>query len=207
MTMRRFETVDAVAALLDQDNINTDQVLPASYIRGIDPDYAAGLFALWRRDPAFVLSRPGWESTGILVSGLNFGCGSTREHACWALAEYGIRVLVAGSFGEVFRDNCVKNGILPIAAAAEPLERLRGLLRAAAGPVRLHVDLVAQQVSAPDFAMAFDIPPADRMALLEGLDEIGMTLQAADAIDAWERSERAVRPWRQSMRDPGGVPA
>ena len=200
--MRRFEAVEAVAALLDQDNINTDQVLPAAYIRGIDPDYAAGLFALWRRDPGFVLSRPGWERTGILVSGANFGCGSTREHACWALAEYGIRALVAGSYGEVFRDNCVKNGILPIVLGPEPLEQLRMLLRVAPGPVRLSVDLPAQRVAGPGFAATFGLPPSDRTALLEGLDEIGMTLKAAAAIDGWEQAERAARPWRQAMQRP-----
>lgn len=197
--MRRFQPVDAVAALLDRDNIDTDQVLPAAFMRGIDPDYAAGLFALWRRDPDFVLSRSGWEHTAILVSGANFGCGSTREHACWALDEFGIRVLVAGSFGEVFRDNCIRNGILPIAAAPEPLDRLRALLRDAPGPVRLQVDLVAQRVSGPGFTMAFDLPPADKTALLDGLDEIGMTLLQADAIAGWER---AARPWLQCLRTP-----
>ncbi len=197
--MRRFQPVDAVAALLDRDNIDTDQVLPAAFMRGIDPDYAAGLFALWRRDPDFVLSRPGWEQTAILVSGANFGCGSTREHACWALDEFGIRVLVAGSFGEVFRDNCIRNGILPIAAAPEPLDRLRALLRDAPGPVRLQVDLVAQRISGPGFTMAFELPPADKTALLDGLDEIGMTLLQADAIAGWER---AARPWLQHLRTP-----
>ena len=197
--MRRFQPVDAVAALLDRDNIDTDQVLPAAFMRGIDPDYGAGLFALWRRDPDFVLSRPGWEQTAILVSGANFGCGSTREHACWALDEFGIRVLVAGSFGEVFRDNCIRNGILPIAAAPEPLDRLRALLREAPGPVRLQVDLVAQRVSGPGFTMAFELPPADKTALLDGLDEIGMTLLQADAIAGWER---AARPWLQRLRTP-----
>ncbi len=197
--MRRFQPVDAVAALLDRDNIDTDQVLPAAFMRGIDPDYGAGLFALWRRDPNFVLSRPGWEQTAILVSGTNFGCGSTREHACWALDEFGIRVLVAGSFGEVFRDNCIRNGILPIAAAPEPLDRLRALLRDAPGPVRLQVDLVAQRVSGPGFTMAFELSPADKTALLDGLDEIGMTLLQADAITGWEQ---AARPWLQRLRAP-----
>ena len=198
--MRRFQPVDAVAALLDRDNIDTDQVLPASFLRGIDPDYGAGLFALWRRDPAFVLNRRGFEDTAILVSGSNFGCGSTREHACWALDEFGIRVLVAGSFGEVFRDNCVKNGILPIVATPEPLGQLRALLRDAAQPVRLHVDLRAQRVTGPGFDMAFDLPPSDKGALLDGLDEIGMTLQHADGIDQWEAAERTRRPWLQAMR-------
>ncbi len=195
--MRRFQTLDGVAALLDQDNIDTDQMLPASYMRGVDPDYAAGLFALWRRDPAFVLSRPGWERASILVGGANFGCGSTREHACWALDAFGIRVLVAPSFGEVFRDNCVKNGILPI---AEPNDGLRVLLRAAPGPVSLRVDLAAQAVMGPDgFGMAFGIPPADKTALLEGLDEIGMTLKQEAEITAWEGAQRIARLWRQTL--------
>ena len=200
--MRRFQPVDAVAALLDRDSIDTDQVLPAAFMRGIDPDYGAGLFALWRRDPAFVLSRPGWERTTILVSGLNFGCGSTREHACWALDEFGIRVLIAGSFGEVFRDNCIRNGILPIAAAPELLDPLRALLRDASGPVRLQVDLMAQRVNGPGFTMAFDLPPADKTALLDGLDEIGMTLLQADAIEGWEWQEGVARPWLQHLRAP-----
>ena len=200
--MRQFRTIDAVAALLDRDSIDTDQVLPAAFMRGIDPDYGAGLFALWRRDPDFVLSRPGWEHTAILVSGANFGCGSTREHACWALDAFGIRVLIAGSFGEVFRDNCIRNAILPIAAAPEPLERLRALLREATGPVRLQVDLAAQRVDAPGFTMAFDLPAADRTALLDGLDEIGMTLLQADAIAGWEDSVRVARPWLQRLRAP-----
>ncbi|MGI4801521.1 MAG: 3-isopropylmalate dehydratase small subunit [Janthinobacterium lividum] len=198
--MGRFQPIDAVAALLDRDNIDTDQVLPAAFMRGIDPDYGAGLFALWRRDPAFVLSRPGWERTSILVSGTNFGCGSTREHACWALDEFGIRVLIAASFGEVFRDNCIRNGILPIVTSPEPLEQLRALLRDASGPIRLRVDLASQRVSGPGFAMTFEIGAADKTALLDGLDEIGMTLLQADAIAEWERSEQVARPWLQTLR-------
>ena len=200
--MRRFGPVDGVAALLDQDNIDTDQVLPSSYMRGVEPDYGAGLFGTWRKDPGFVLSRPGWERTGILVAGANFGCGSTREHACWALDGFGIRVLIAASYGEVFRDNCIKNGLLPIAAPPGPLDALRALLRAAAGPVRLQVDLPAQRVTGPDgFAMAFDIPAPDKAALLDGLDEIDMTLLQADGIAAWEATQRAERPWRQTLRE------
>ena len=194
--MRRFQTLDGVAALLDQDSIDTDQMLPASFMRGVDPDYAAGLFALWRRDPAFVLSRPGYAQASILVAGANFGCGSTREHACWALEAFGIRVLIAPSFGEVFRDNCVKNGILPVAA---PNDALRALLRNAPAPLTLRVDLLAQTITGPGFSMDFALPPADRTALLDGLDEIGMTLLSSDAIATWEGAERAARPWRQSL--------
>ncbi|WP_158746305.1 3-isopropylmalate dehydratase small subunit [Acidisphaera sp. L21] len=200
--MRRFQPVESVATLLDRDNIDTDQVLPAAFMRGIDPDYGAGLFALWRRDPAFVLNRPGWEKTAILVSGANFGCGSTREHACWALDEFGIRVLIAASFGEVFRDNCIRNGILPIAAGAEGLARLRSMLRDTQDPVHLLVDLATQRVTSPGFEMAFDLPAADKTALLEGLDEIGMTLLEATAIDRWESAEKAGQPWLQTLRTP-----
>ena len=200
--MQRFLRLHAPAALLDRDNIDTDQIWPAACMRGISPDYAAGLFGLWRRDPAFVLNRPGWTNAAILVSGTNFGCGSTREHACWALEEFGIRVLIAGSFGEVFRDNCVRNGILPIIAAPEALETLRQLLRSSASPMQLDVDLPAQRVTAPDFTMDFTCPPADKIALLEGLDEIGMTLLNATALSQWEAQERDRRPWRQSLEMP-----
>jgi 3-isopropylmalate/(R)-2-methylmalate dehydratase small subunit len=201
--MRMFEAVSGVAALLDQDNIDTDQILPSAFMRGADPDYAAGLFAIWRRNPDFVLSRPGWAQTRILVAGANFGCGSTREHAIWALDGYGIRVLIALSFGEVFRDNGIKNGLLPIVAEAGPHGRLIQLLRAAPDPVTLAVDLQAQTVSGPDgFLMPFDIPPADKRALIEGLDDIGMTLLEASAITAWEQSQNAARPWRQTLRMP-----
>jgi 3-isopropylmalate/(R)-2-methylmalate dehydratase small subunit len=198
--MRRFTTVNGVAALLDQDNIDTDQVLPSAFMRGIDPDYGAGLFALWRRDPNFVLSRPGWAHTQILVAGKNFGCGSTREHACWALDEFGIRVLIAESFGEVFRDNCIKNGILPIAVPYDALEPLRVLLRRETSQLTLHVDLAAQLVTGPTASLPFEIPVADKTALIEGLDEIGMTLQKESQITAWEQAERAARPWRQTLR-------
>jgi 3-isopropylmalate/(R)-2-methylmalate dehydratase small subunit len=199
--MRCFVTMEGVAALLDRDNIDTDQVLPSAFMRGLDPDYAAGLFAIWRRDPAFVLSRPGYEATSILVAGVNFGCGSTREHACWALDAFGIRVLIANSFGEVFRENCLKNGLLPIMLATEPLARVAALLRDAPDPVRLQVDLVAQQISGPNgFSLGFDIAPVEKLALLEGLDEIGMTLREQAVIAAWEQAERTRRPWHQAMR-------
>lgn len=200
--MRRFTPVHAPAALLDRDSIDTDQILPAAFMRGIDPAYGAGLFGLWRRDKAFVLNQPGYAGTAILVAGSNFGCGSTREHACWALDEFGIRVLIAGSFGEVFRDNCVRNGILPIVAASGALAELRDLLRVAPAPVSLDVDLPSQRVTGPGFGMGFDCAPADKTALLEGMDEIGMTLLHTGALAAWEAHERRERPWRQTLRVP-----
>lgn len=114
--------------------------------------------------------------------------------------EFGIRVLIAASFGEVFRDNCIRNGILPIVTSPKPLEQLRALLRDASGPIRLRVDLASQRVSGPGFAMTFEIGAADKTALLDGLDEIGMTLLQADAIAEWERSEQVARPWLQTLR-------
>lgn len=111
-------------------------------------------------------------------------------------------MLIAGSFGEVFRDNCIRNGILPIVVAPELLDPLRALLRDAPDPVRLQVDLVAQKVNGPGFTMTFELPRADKTALLDGLDEIGMTLLQTDAIGGWERHEGIARPWLQHLRTP-----
>ena len=199
--MRRFTPIDGVAALLDQDNIDTDQMLPSAYMRGLNPDYAAGLFATWRKDPDFILSRPGYAATQILVSGVNFGCGSTREHAAWALDAFGIRVLIANSFGEVFRENCLKNALLPIMLDTASLASVAALLRDSPTPVSLQIDLQTQLITGPNgFTLGFDTAPVEKLALLEGLDEIGLTLREQDSITAWEQAEQTRRPWHQTMR-------
>ena len=165
-------------------------------MRGISPDFAAGFFALWRRDPAFVLNRPELRGVPIMLTGCNFGCGSTREHAAWAVAAYGIRVLLAESFAEVFRDNCTKNGILAL-----PLpEAAWQAVRSAADGGAFTVDLAAQRITGPGgFTLAFDIAPQERTALLEGLDDIGMTLRCADVIAAFEARQHGTHPWLQRM--------
>lgn len=192
-----FPPVTGLVAVLDRDDVDTDQVLPASYMRGISPDFAAGFFGLWRKDPDFVLNRPELQGTPILLSGRNFGCGSTREHAAWAVKAYGLRVLLAESFAEVFRDNCLKNGVL-----AQPLEPAAlQAVRAAAGPVT--VDLQARRITGPGLDLPFAIAPEERTALLEGLDDIGMTLRCAEDIAAFEQREREERPWLQRMAEAG----
>lgn len=202
--MRRFETVTGIVALLPQDDIDTDQILPAAYMRGSNVDYGAGLFANWRQDPDFVLSQPRYAQTRILVGGRNFGCGSTREHAAWALDGFGIRVLLARSFGEVFRENCLRNAILPVTLPEDAHARLCAAVAAADGGAAFQVDLAAQRVTGPDgFALAFDIAPVERIALLEGLDDIGLTLRSDAAIAAFEAAQRAARPWLQRLDAPG----
>jgi 3-isopropylmalate dehydratase small subunit len=201
--MQRFERVAGAAVPLLQENIDTDQVLPSSYMRGLNPDYAAGFFGTLRKDPAFVLNQPAYRGARILVAGDNFGCGSTREHAVWAMEAFGLRVVVSTSLPEVFRENCVKNGILPLALPASDHSRLAAAVVAVAGRAPFTVDLVTQRIDGPDgFALGFDVPEAQRKALLEGLDEIGLTLLEAPALEAYEASARERRPWQQAFRHP-----
>lgn len=189
----KFPPVTGRVAVLDRDDVDSDQILPSAFMRGIAPDYAAGFFGLWRKDPGFVLNRPEFQGTPILLAGRNFGCGSTREQAAWAVKAYGIRVLLADSFAEVFRDNCLKNGVL---ALLLPPDALR-MVREAVGSVT--VDLQRQLIVGPGLELSFVIAPEERTALLEGLDDIGMTLACEHWIAAFEQREREERPWLQRM--------
>lgn len=201
--MQRFERVEGAAMPLLQDNIDTDQVLPSAFMRGLNPDFAGGLFGTWRKDPAFVLNQPAYRQARMLVAGDNFGCGSTREHAVWALEAYGLRVVVSTSFPEVFRDNCLKNGILPLVLDAAGHARLAAAVTASAGRAPFSVDLAAQRIDGPDgFTLAFEVPATQRTALLEGLDEIGLTLRESAALQAYEAADRLRHPWQQVFRQP-----
>ena len=201
--MRPYQEVQGIAALLLQDDIDTDQILPSAYLRRLDADYGVALFAEWRKDPDFVLAQPAYRSARILITGANFGCGSTREHAVWAMDAFGIRVLIAKSFAEVFRANCLRNGLLPIVLGADAHAALVAAARVAGATGRFTVDLMNSCITGPDgFSLAFDIAPSERTALLEGLDEISMTLLAEDAIDAYEARERTLRPWLQELKKP-----
>lgn len=191
-----FGPVTGRVAVLDRDDVDSDQILPGAWMRGIAPDYAAGFFGHWRKEPDFVLNDPGLKGAPILLSGRNFGCGSTREHAAWAVKAYGLRVLLAESFAEVFRDNCLKNGIL---AQPLPVPALRAV-REAGGVVT--IDLARQRITGPDgLDLPFDIAPEEKAALLEGLDDIGMTLKCDAEIAAFERREKRERPWLQRMAE------
>jgi 3-isopropylmalate/(R)-2-methylmalate dehydratase small subunit len=202
--MEKFTTLTGAAAPLLEDDINTDQITPVH--RELRPDYGKLLFARRRRradgsdDPGFVLNRAEFCAARILVAGRNFGCGSSRESADWAFAAVGIGCIIARGFADIYRENCLKNGILPIVLAPADQARFEALVVAVDGIRPFTVDLEAQTIRAPDGSQfAFDIGAADRMTLLEGLDEIGLTLKHAQEIIAWERRVAAEMPWLQQV--------
>ncbi|MDJ0919541.1 MAG: 3-isopropylmalate dehydratase small subunit [Henriciella sp.] len=194
---------EGIAAVLLRDNIDTDQIIPSREMKQVSrAGLGEGLFAGWRYlepggraiNPEFVLNRPEQTGTSILIAGENFGCGSSREHAVWALEEYGIRVILAKSFGEIFHGNCVRNGILPITLSAEDIDAL------AAGeqPVSVSVDLGAQTVRSEHLRngqIEFEIGAFAKRLLIEGLDPIALTLTEQDQIDAFLDRDTAQRPW------------
>ena len=204
--MQPFTTSSGIAAPLLRDDVNTDQICPVLPLRILDPDYAAQLFLRWRRNADgsenadFVLNQPQFRQSRILVAGRNFGSGSARESAAWAISAFGIRCIVARSFGELFRGNCIRNGILPVALSTGQSDALEESVLKTNGAEPFTVDLAACRIICPDgVAFTFEIDPADRAALLEGLDEIGLTLKYAADIAAWEKHCRKQQPWLQTM--------
>jgi 3-isopropylmalate dehydratase small subunit len=204
--MQPFTVLTGIAVPLLQDDINTDQIAPIH--RSLNPDYAALLFQRARKlpdggdDPDFPLNKPQFRKPGILVTGRNFGCGSSRESAVWAMLAVGIRCIVARSFADIYRENCLQNGLLPVELPPADLEAFAARAIAANGAAPFTVDLTAQLISGPGGPdIAFEIAAADRMRLLEGLDEIGLTLKHADEIAAWEKRTRDTQPWLQTATD------
>ena len=192
-----------IAAVLMQDNIDTDQIIPSREMKAVSRQgLGDGLFAGWRYtapgsrdlDPDFVLNRPEQADTSILISGENFGCGSSREHAAWALSEYGIRVIIAKSFGEIFHGNCIRNGILPITLPAPSIDEIA----AVPAPIDMHIDLagqVATSAQLPDWRAAFEIGAFEKRMLIEGLDPIDLTLTNRAEIDLFFKRDAIARPW------------
>ncbi len=192
--MRAFTTHTGRGVPLDRADVDTDQIIPAEYLRRIErTGFGPFLFDSWRKDPAFVLNRPEYEGATILVTGPNFGSGSSREHAVWALEDHGFRAILAPSFADIFRNNCTKVGLLPV-ALPDPV--VRTLLDAVtADPAtRITVDLRARLVTAQGVEHAFEIDDFTRRRLLEGLDDIGLTLRHEDEIAAYERARRSRLP-------------
>jgi len=192
--MEPFVKLTGVAAPIDRVNIDTDQIIPAIYLKRIErTGYGEFLFSSWRfredgsPNPDFVLNRPAYQDVKILVAGRNFGCGSSREHAPWALGDYGIRSVIASSFADIFYNNCFQNGLLPVVLPEEDVRRLMDRLKSKPG-TRLTVDLEARRVWDEDeeVVVSFDIDPFRRNCLLNGLDDIGLTLQHEDKIAAYE---------------------
>lgn len=192
--MRAFTTHTGRAVPLDRADVDTDQIIPAEHLKRIErTGFGPFLFAAWRADASFVLNDPRYEGATILVTGPNFGSGSSREHAVWALEDHGFRAIVAPSFADIFRNNCTKVGLLPV-ELPEPVTRM--LLEAVTDEpsVEITVDLRERRVSAPGIQAAFAIDDFTRWRLLEGLDDIGLTQRHADAIEAFEAARPARLP-------------
>ena len=206
--MQPFTRHTAVAAPLLKDDMNTDQIAPVLHSRGLREDYKAMLFYRARRrddgseDPDFVLNKPQFRNAGILVTGNNFGAGSSRESAVWSMIANDIRVIVAKSFADIYRENCLQNGVLPVVLAPEDADAFITRVVKVNGEGPFTVDLLAQRISGPGGPdIAFEIPGADRTRLLEGLDDIGLTLKHMDDIKQWEARAAAAQPWLQAAHD------
>jgi 3-isopropylmalate/(R)-2-methylmalate dehydratase small subunit len=200
--MQAFTRMTGVAAPLSRINVDTDMIIPKQFLKTIKrTGLGVSLFFDLRYDdsgaeqPDFVLNRPAYRSASILIAGDNFGCGSSREHAPWALLDFGIRCVIAPSFADIFYNNCFKNGILPIVLPAETVEDLMRLAGHGANAT-FTVDLEAQEITTPDGRrIAFEVEPFRRHCLLNGLDDVGLTLQKAAKIDTFEAKQRALLPW------------
>lgn len=183
-----FTTLSSKAVVLQADDVDTDQIIPARFLKGTSKaGLAEHLFADWRVQPGFPLLAPGAAGAQILISGVNFGCGSSREHAPWALVDFGFRAIIARSFADIFKQNATKNGLLPIALADEACTLIEQLIRA--NPVaQLEVDLATERVLLPDGSwFAFTIDPFAKQCLANGIDELGYILSFADRITAHEQ--------------------
>ncbi len=195
--MVKFTVLNGLVAPLDRANVDTDQIIPKQYLASIKrTGFGQGLFAEWRKDREFVLNQPRFKDATILLARKNFGCGSSREHAPWALMDYGFRCVIAPSFADIFFTNSFKNGFLPVVLREDEVDRLFHECAAFPG-FRLVVDLEKQTVAPTDgaFAMRFDIDPFRKYCLLNGLDEIGLTLRHTDKIRAFEAQRKAQYPW------------
>jgi len=201
--MQPFSSHTGIAVPLLVDDLNTDQIAPVQAMRDLKPDYRKLLFMRTRaEEPDFVLNQPQFRNPGILVSGHNFGAGSSREAAVWGMLANNIRVIVAKSFADIYRENCLQNGLLPVALPEPEADDFIARVVAVNGAAPFTVDLLTQKISGPGGAdITFDIAPADRMRLLEGLDDIGMTLKHTDEIVAFEKRLAASQPWLQQARD------
>ena len=199
--MKAFTRLDARAAPLALANIDTDQIIPKQFLKTVEREgLGRGLFYDFRFDgegrekPDFVLNRPEYKGAGVLVAGDNFGCGSSREHAPWALMDFGVTCVISTSFADIFYNNCFQNGLLPVVL---PAEQVRALMEEAKGGNHLvTVDLEAQTVVSPSGqTFHFEIDPVRKEKMLKGLDSIGETLQAAGDIDTYEMRRALAQPW------------
>jgi len=203
--MEKFTKLTGVAAPLPMINVDTDKIIPKQFLKSIKrTGFGKSLFFEMRyredgsENPDFVLNKPAYRKAQILIAGENFGCGSSREHAPWALLDFGIRCVIAPSFADIFHGNCIKNGILPIALPESDVRKLLDDAGRGANAT-LTVDLENQVITGADGgSIAFDVDPFHRHCLLNGIDEIGQTLARAERIDAFEAGQRKAQPWLYS---------
>ena len=192
--MEKVSVIEGVAVPFRRSDVDTDQIIPAVYLKRVTKTgFDDALFASWRQDPDFVLNRTEYAGARVLVAGPDFGTGSSREHAVWALRDYGFRAVISPRFGDIFRGNSGKQGLLTGVVTEPEVERLWAALEAQPG-VHATVDLEAKTVSVGSLTVPFDIDDYTRWRLLEGLDDIGLTLRDADAIDAFESRRESWRP-------------
>jgi len=200
--MDRFTTLTGVAAPLPITNVDTDMIIPKQFLKTIKrTGLGKSLFYEMRytedgaKNPDFVLNQPAWQNAQILVAGDNFGCGSSREHAPWALLDFGIRCVISTSFADIFYNNCFKNGILPVKLPQADVDKLMDDARRGANAT-VTVDLETQEIKGPDGGtIKFDIDPFRKHCLLNGLDDIGLTFEKKTSIDAYEARMAEARPW------------
>ena len=192
--MEPISVIEGTALPLDRADVDTDQIIPAEYLKRVErTGFGPFLFAEWRKDPAFVLNDERYAGASIMLAGENFGCGSSREHAPWAIEDAGFRAIVAPSFADIFRNNCTKIGVLPVELRAESV---RALMDAVLDDptTTIAIDLEQLVVRAPGIDEVFDMEPYTRWRLMAGLDDIGLTLRHADAITAYEARRSAWLP-------------
>ena len=200
--MDKFTTLTGVAASLPIINIDTDMIIPKQYLKTIKrTGLGTALFSEMRynedgsENPDFVLNKPAYRKASIIVAGDNFGCGSSREHAPWALLDFGVRCVISTSFADIFYNNCFKNGILPIKVSQEDLDKLMDDASRGSNAI-LTVDLENLEITGPDGGLIkFDLDEFKRHCLLNGLDDIGLTLEKGKAIDSFEKKNAASHPW------------
>lgn len=200
--MKPFTTLTGVAAPLDIMNVDTDMIIPKQYLKTIKrTGLGTGLFSEMRYkedgsdNPEFVLNKPAYRKAEILVAGDNFGCGSSREHAPWALLDFGIRCVISTSFADIFYNNCFKNGILPITVSQADLDKLMDDARRGANAT-MTIDLPSQEIRGPDGGVVkFEIDSFRKHLLLNGLDDIGLTMEKSSAISSFEQKLSTARPW------------
>ncbi len=192
--MEPFSIHTGRALPLRRSNVDTDQIIPAEYLKRVSrTGFGEGLFAAWREDPAFVLNDPAYAGATIVLAGADFGIGSSREHAVWALQDYGFRVVVAPRFGDIFAGNATKAGLLPVQVPEEIVQALHDAVEADPG-TEIVVDLRAREVRAPGIRAEFEIDDYTRWRLMEGFDDIGLTLRHANEITEFERRRPAWLP-------------